>query len=1255
MKRGNIMKKKAALFLASVMMLTSNGFAAIHQGDYPLRSNHPNGIEPFSESITSVPMEKRQFDCGYERYSEMFKIEQDSCDGQREIVDNSYSGQFALKISQNSDGYIPICEGVNFYIPEISNTNNENTDNAVTSQDITISTSGTSVSVSGIAGSNTEVCILAKQGGVIKYINQYTADGNGNFEFNFNVLDYGDYNLTISRVNRPLFNYSFSCYPQIVNELSNQGKTKNNRIRLQLKPMENAKNISFYAKAIVDNEGSLQEEYILLTGKKVKNGIFNVGSELSQGKWQELELYTEYDSSVVLNSISDIYVKANTGSKWIVDDVVTDYIGIKETEVDLSDSAIDNVIYQNGLQFARTGQNGKYNTDAKVLTAGTEISGKLNGVAVDSTVQSVPQEHQDDVSETLVGCDFSSNAWTMLQNSQKTESSIIMTTNGIAQLDTGSLSTEDRVVLEVVSTTLERYNSNDNAYLRVEMFEQGDTTPYHTSEERLVEYPTNSVKLILPRIKSNTKFRFTMTTTYAAYNYLYKIELSDFKIRSLSFNDWNFKNNYNSKAIMNTWIPSNISGVSELPNYYENSYAVKNKEYRGMVLGETLQLQRHQSQGKFFVIRVLNLSNTPQIISFISENSSYYKYLPYGESDVYLEYPFSGSYGTIRLYADENVMLFSICAYAAPSTYSDKTFYKGIDGLANDFIISYDGNSVYYTNYNDANAIYKYDIETGIYSKVIDDVTELICLSDDEKQLIYTYNTTRYLYNMETDTKIVLPTGAEYKFNHKGELYIRQNNIIYMYTNGVLFEMLKCPVTANQYDTIQFVFDFTGNYLLVRFYSSRIYDYRLYKKSAGIYTQIESGTHSNNHCNTIYLSDDLSEFFSDTGYGINFRTGTQNGIHALYKASDNTYLIASDGGMALYNPITKEQYKMPIVGGVNHYNPETKIVTSVRNGCFTRYKLSDEKSVEKYMFSFDGKHTWVTYKNGRWITVSKNNKPTNSEMDSMGMYAEEVNNLSRSDFEKLYKDKTDILNLDIAIYMNSNTNELTPVINGITVSTYETDEPYASFAINNSRYNKADYINISSVFPVENLDADSECYYLLYLGNEWIYTYKNGEFIKIDFTSIDIPNDRLPAWAKLKQYAMSARELRNIPSEKLNNLFLNPEYANNEFGVICFIKSEDLEKNSVVIKLQGDKKYTDSGDVVLEIKMNGNDTKIIDSTVFSKEVIDRFLSWVQNRQNGKGDVFFNFNNNETQYFINYFMIDSIGIFNTTSYYSTSAE
>jgi hypothetical protein len=1196
-------------------------------------------------------MEKRQFDCGYERYSEMFKVEQDSCDGQREIVDNCYSGQFALKISQNSDEYIPVCEGVNFYIPEISNTSNENTDNVITREDITISTSGTSVSVSGMTNPSTEVCILAKQGDVIKYINQYTADGNGNFEFNFNVPDYGEYNIKISRAERPLFNYNFSCYPQIVNELSRQGKTKNNRIRLQLKPMENAKNISFYAKAIIDNEGSLQEEYVLLTGKKVENGVFRVGNELSQGKWQELELYTEYDSSVVLNSISDIYVKANTGSKWIIDDIITDYIGIKETAIDLSESAIDNVIYQNGLRFSNDGQDGKYNTDAKVLTTGTEISGKLNGISVDSTVQSAPQEPQDDVSETLVGCDFLSSAWTMLQNSQKTESSIIMTTNGIAQLDTGSLSTEDRVVLEVASTTLDRANRYDEAYLTVEMFQAGSNIPYHTAKGLAGNGSLNTIvniKLILPKIRPNTTFKFTMTTQYDNGNYFYKIQLSDFQIRSLSFNDWNFKKTDGSTLVAGAEDLSqeNISSVSQLPNYNENSYAVKNSEYRGIRLNEPLQLQT-QSNG-VLVIRTVNLSNTLQRFETYSNGSHFY-YLPYGESDVIVY----GGCRNINFLADENVMIISLCYYTVSNTnVIDKTFYKGIDGLSSDFIISYDGNKIYYTNYNDANAVYKYDAETGTCSRIIDNyVSKLICLSDDEKQLVYKYNNDYHLYNIETNTQITIPNGDEHKFNHKGELYIRQDNIIYMYSNGALFEMISCATLSYYYDSIQFAFDVTSNYLLLHYEQ---YKYILYKKIAGTYTQVESGNYVDN-CNEIYLSDDLSEFFSNTGNGINFKTGTKNDIKALYKASDNTYLIQFGEGIALYNPITKEQYKLPIVGGVNNYNPKTKILTSVRNGFFTRYKVSDEKSTAKYMFSFDGKHTWQAYKNGRWITVSKNNKPTNFEMDSMGMYTEEVNNLSRGDFEKLYKNKTDILNLDVAIYMNSNTNELTPVINGITLSTYETDEPYTSFVINNSRYNKDDYTNISSIFPVENLDADSECYYLLYLGSEWIYTYKGGEFIKIDFTSIDIPNDRLLAWAKLKQYAMSARELRNIPSEKLNSLFLNPDYANDEFGVIGFIKSEDLEKNSVVIKLQGDKKYTDDGNVVLEIKMNGNDTKIIDSTVFSKEVIDRFLSWVQNRQNGKGDVFFNFKNNETQYFINYFMIDSIGIFNPTSYYGTNNE
>ena len=532
------MKKITALILASVMMLTSNSFAEVGQENYPLKSNFPNGIAPFSESITSVAMEKRQFDCSYERYHEMIKIEQDNCSGQREIVDNSYLGQFALKISQSSDEFIPICEGVNFYIPEghVSNNGNENANNSFTSQDITVSNNGTSVSVSGISDPNTDVCIVAKQGSIIKYINQYTADGSGNFEFNFNISDYGDYNIIISRVNRPSFSYNFSFYPQIVNQLSEQGKTKNNRIRLQLKPMENAKNISFYAKAIVDNEGSLTEEHILLTGKKVENGVFRVGSELSQGKWQEVELYTEYDSSVVLNSISDIYVKANTASNWIIDDIVTDYIGIKETVLDLSNAATDNIIYQDGLQFSKNIQDGKYNNEAKVLTLGTEISGKLNDISVNSIVQnSLQSGNSSNQRELLLDSDFSSNDWTVfcnddtmltVGNSKKSNGSIIMTSNGIVDFNSGDFSSDTRVTLEIKSKFDQ--GSNNSTKLNVKLYEYGENDPYYTGINYVsADNDFTTLKYILPKIKPHTIFEIEM-----AYTNFARIEMSDFKIYS---------------------------------------------------------------------------------------------------------------------------------------------------------------------------------------------------------------------------------------------------------------------------------------------------------------------------------------------------------------------------------------------------------------------------------------------------------------------------------------------------------------------------------------------------------------------------------------------------------------------------------------------------------------------------------------------------------------------------------------------------
>ena len=135
---------------------------------------------------------------------------------------------------------------------------------------------------------------------------------------------------------------------------------------------------------------------------------------------------------------------------------------------------------------------------------------------------------------------------------------------------------------------------------------------------------------------------------------------------------------------------------------------------------------------------------------------------------------------------------------------------------------------------------------------------------------------------------------------------------------------------------------------------------------------------------------------------------------------------------------------------------------------------------------------------------------------------------------------------------------------------------------------------------------------------------------------------------------MTAQELRSMPEDILNELLVNPENANSEFAIIYTVKTGDdtTETYKPEIRIQGDKQYFENKGLVMEISLNNGDKKIIHTTDISKAEMEKFMSWLAARQQGKGDIFYQINTTNRQYFINYFMITSVDVFDESSYYES---
>lgn len=1143
-------------FSASIPNLVSNasvnfcmqGYEYVEVGSEDDESNSDCDIETIlSEEISG----------GFETQDEIGEVQKNSFDGARKIVENGYSGKFALQVEQKTEDVLPVMESDYFFISD-------------------------------------------------------APDG------------------------------------------TEKHQEKANIISMKIKPMYKADFISFYVKAKVKTDSGINEEYVLIKGDKGSDGVYEVGEDLSLGKWQNLELDLDTIEEEIANqSVSGIYVKANSESIWFFDELGTDYRSVSGFELDLQQFAKGNVVYDEGLKFVTT-SDGMFNTEAAIVTSGIDVTGELHSIEVESYVQHSVQTDET-VTETdergiLIGSDFSSENWIVddvnydeasLCVSKKSDEGILMKGGGVVKYTAGDFSTEDRVKIELNFDYNGNEPSNPQTFM-LELYKDGEDSPYYTSKREFsILYQPFQMESVLPKIEQNTEIRITYVTEATR-----EVNLSSFKLYPVVESDWNSMGKYNSRlSTISVSADENHSrkNVTDLSGYAGQEYAVTNKNLSGVVNNETsYAIETGMSTSvadSLFVIRMVNLSNEDQIITVDDEKY----YLPFGEYDIVAEDGYE-----VALPSDPNVLLVSVCHFSKTNT-STEVYSKLIEGISDNIVISYNGDSIYYTNYLDGNAIYKYDINTKTSTKVVDKNVLLCCVSNDERNIVYSVGSKYYIYDTQNGTETGLVSGENYSFNSFGELfYVVKNEDrdyhIYRFLNGVSEILFRGR---------SYAFDNSGNYMFVNCDSSENpYEYTLYKYYNNAYTAVDTLELTKSYT-VEYLLDDLSAFNS-SGELVDLKTGEKTeGFKPIFKAKDGTFITSE---MKLYNPIQGKGYKITdAVGDVAHYNPDSCMLTIVNNGYITRCKFTEEKSSAKYLLSFDGKNTWQSYKNGRWITVVKGAMPTESGIDAFGMTSDELNNITPAAYKNLYNNGTDILQVDIAIYMNSTSNKSTPVINKVAVNTKERVKVRELFSIRTEEFNKEDYINVISILPFEDFNDATECYYLLCLDKECLYTYKDSKLIKIEETADELFDNIDESWIMFKQYAMNVKELRSIPAEVLTNLLVNPDSSNTEFSIVYVLKGENTTSNMVTFNIEANTKYINADEVILEIKTNGEMIRTIDSREYGIETIEEFLVWLENRQQGRGADFFVFRNEKVQLFVNYYMLDSINVYDAANYTTMESD
>lgn len=1227
---------------------------------YPLKSQYPNGIETVDPVLAKESKIDRPINTGFEERNEINAVKMEDYNGQLNISEEKYNGKFALEVIKNDSTIIPVKESEYFKTSDsaINITKNSDSKTTITDGDMSAVIDGNLVTLEGTAKNCGQVSISVTKGGKIVYVNQYETE-DGSYRFSFGISDYGTYSIKISDESG-LIKQTAIKIPQAGKGLPSdivpveEIDTKCNFFNVMIKPMYMSEEVSFYTKLSVTNSnGNITEKYVLIKSDKNSDGIFKVGEDLNRGKWQKIELsLLDVDEDFENGVVSGLYVSANNGSHWLFDDITSGYKAINEKNANLPDFARNNVIYtKDGIKFTETGTStAVFNNAATVLTGGVNVSETIVGVDIVSGAERANGSLQNisDSGKTLYSDLLISDKWTVNDTSSK-----IKYTNGTGIINFKPLGnavytlnnneTADRVTVNAQVAYANLVPAAGQA-VQIDLYEGVSSSAYYSTKVNVSSVlGKQNIKTILPKLKANTKIKFTNLCETL------NINLSDFKVCELIETDWN-SDAFGTKSFSyRTFFDGNTVKESLTD---ETGYAVKNPNAKGIKnTGSTETSHNGYSYGTNSKMRfkLVNLNTTP---AYVKINGSV-KWLGYGEC--YVE----GDNYTVTLPPNQNVILVSSVQVNDLSSDENLSSPKTLDGLYNEYIVAPDNEKIYYANHYDNSYMYCYDFTQDIKKRVAEkSVSEIYAINQAGTILVFKDSENKLCrLDLTTNTVEIMGDASDFNkayINAKDEIYVIQGKYyvenrkdilsyeLYGYKDKKLTSIMEMYKLTDEMKSVtekyaNISFDSTGEAMVVN-HSSKV---GVYKKINGIWQNIRSVQGA--IAGSVYISDDLTTIYHSVNNSTNFDGKTAEGV-IVQRNSDGTY-ITSKG--YIYNSSTGELYKLTeTVGESMNYSPENDILFYVSGGILHRIKLNSDKAEAKFAFSFDGKNNWYSYLNGRWLLVSENSTPTETEMYKSGMTVKQVNEISSADFGKIYKDGDSILTVDIAIFMNSASEYISPVIKSITVKTVDNNELDGIYSVNMETFKKDDYRSVNSIVPVENFTSGAECYYVLSLGNDWLYTYKNGKIAKLAESADELLSNMAENWILFKQYGMTAKELRNIPQKALNQLLVNENYANTEFGVIYAIKtkSDSTEQYKVSLKLQSESKYISKENIVVEIALNGNDVKVIDSKDFSREDIEDFVAWVEARQNGSGDVFYVLKNDKVQYFINYYMINSINVY-----------
>ncbi len=561
--------------------------------------------------------------------------------------------------------------------------------------------------------------------------------------------------------------------------------------------------------------------------------------------------------------------------------------------------------------------------------------------------------------------------------------------------------------------------------------------------------------------------------------------------------------------------------------------------------------------------------------------------------------------------------------------------------------LSGDGNRIFYANPDAGNKLYIIDLRTGEKRELSGYVP--VSIKTDltgNKAAFKTASNDLYVYDDISKQTTLVKTGvADYSVQNDGSVCYHSGGNIYLYSTTSPGEPLISS-TASHLDSSRI-----GNQI---FYANADKLFQVVKTPVG--WQSSELMSAKDTVQGLWANLDGSLVFTKVygdlySYQVSSETSRKldvNNDSNIIKVTDDNKLILDDGSdqYRLYDTETDTLKDIRPADAENSYqfsvdNSGDKMVYIANNGLSTYYFNGVERP-ERYLFSFDGKNSWHTYKEGTWAVVKTGTTPLEEDFQQHGMTIDEVNAMDESDFAPLYADGREVLHFDAAVYFASVDPYITPSLKSITVTlnggdSYSGDIPLekALYTTKSQSFDAYNWRKIRRIYPVEIQPKAAEMYYFIVKDptNPVYYSYKDNQWTTV---SADLIADVENNWIAVTQQGMTAEELRAIPE-----LALTSQLAGTSFSVVSAMKVDDMSTEGYNSLITVD--YVEDlfvlPNLILNITMTDGTIKTYNG--LDEDSVEDFMEWINERQYNRGPIFYRIPT--TNDFINYYNVQFVSV------------